>query len=372
LRLATIVQIALALSVILTSAEAADFSLRVIGQTVFPTGTMFQGVEFGGISGIDRASDGGFFAISDDRGGERGLPRFYKLGLAYDSTGFHSVTINQQIWMQQPDGSKFPAASRTVDPESIRVAPNGNLYWCSEGIWDSDPANRYQPFVREMKANGEFVREFTTPAQFNYADNRTTGGRNNKLFEALAVTPGGIIFVANEGALIQDGNITSLGSGSTIRVTAIDPSSGNATAQFAYRLPPIPMDGALSNSGLPDNGLSELLAVSDTQFIAVERSYAPGIGNVIRLVLTEITPSTTDIGSIPSLVGASYKPMSRELLLDMSIEYKGIELDNIEAITWGSTLANGNRTLILVSDNNFSASQVTQFIALEVVPSSEH
>lgn len=372
MRLATLVQIALALPVILTSVEAADFSLRVIGQTVLPTGTMFQGVEFGGISGLDRASDGVFFAISDDRGGERGTPRFYKLGLAYDSTGFHSVVINQQIWMKQPDGSNFPATSRTVDPESIRIVPNGNLYWSSEGVWNFDPGKRNQPFVREMTSDGEFVREFTTPAQYNYADNRTTGGRNNKLFEALAVTPGGKFFVANEDALIQDGNITSLENGSIIRVTAIDPNSRNATTQFAYRLLPIPQDGALGSSGLPDNGLSELLAISDTQFIAVERAYAPGIGNIIRLVLTEIAPSTTDISSIPSLVGASFQPMSHELLLEMSIEYQGIKLDNIEAISWGKNLANGNRTLILVSDNNFSPNQVTQFIALEVVPSSKH
>jgi hypothetical protein len=31
-------------------------------------------------------------------------------------------------------------------------------------------------------------------------------------------------------------------------------------------------------------------------------------------------------------------------------------------------LTNGNRSLILVSDNNFSSLQTTQFLALEVVP----
>lgn len=41
-------------------------------------------------------------------------------------------------------------------------------------------------------------------------------------------------------------------------------------------------------------------------------------------------------------------------------------LDNIEGITWGPTLASGNRTLVLVSDNNFSGTQFTQFVALEV------
>ena len=71
-------------------AEAADFSLRYIGQQSVPTGTLFEGVEFGGISALDRAADGSYYALSDDRGGERGTPRFYQLGLDYDASGFHA------------------------------------------------------------------------------------------------------------------------------------------------------------------------------------------------------------------------------------------------------------------------------------------
>ncbi len=37
-------------------AMAADFSLRVIGEQRIATGTLFEGVEFGGISGLDRAA----------------------------------------------------------------------------------------------------------------------------------------------------------------------------------------------------------------------------------------------------------------------------------------------------------------------------
>jgi hypothetical protein len=39
--------------------------------------------------------------------------------------------------------------------------------------------------------------------------------------------------------------------------------------------------------------------------------------------------------------------------------------DNIEGLSWGP-LHNGKRTLILVSDNNFSPTQFTQFVALEL------
>lgn len=354
----------------LSTASAGEFSLRLIGSTSIATGTLFQGVEFGGISGLDRDADGTFWAISDDRGGERGTPRFYNLSLNYDAAAFHGVTINSQTYMLRPDGTTFPGNARTVDPEGIRVAPNGNLYWSSEGNWSANSASRYQPFVREMKTNGEFVREFATPAMFNYVDNATTGGRNNKLFEALTVSPNGTIFTANEDALVQDGNITTLSSGSVVRVTSLDPVSGGTLAQYAYELPPIPVDAAPGAPFGPDNGLPELLALSDTEFIALERAFASGVGNTIRLVLTG-TEGATDVSGIPGLVGAAYTPMSRELLLEMPITYEGITMDNFEAMTWGETLSNGNRTLVLAVDNNFSTTQTTLFMAFEVTPVPE-
>jgi len=328
-------------------------------------------VEFGGISGIDRLANGQFVALSDDRGGERGTPRFYRLGLDYDASGFHGVSILGQTNMLRPDGTAFPANARTVDPEGIRVLANGNLAWSSEGNWNANAAARFQPFVREMKADGSFVRQYTLPAMFDYVDNTSTGGRSNKLFEALAVTPDGTLFTANEDALIQDGPITTLAAGSVVRVTAIDGTTGIAGRQYAYQLPNIPVDAALGAPFGPDNGLPELLALSETDFIAVERAFAFGVGNTIRLVHTRISPQTTDVSGLASLEGTGYTPMTRDVLLEMPLVWNGITMDNIEAISWGHTLANGHRTLVLAADNNFSTTQLTQFIALEVSPVPE-
>ncbi|MGW7811327.1 esterase-like activity of phytase family protein [Staphylococcus xylosus] len=43
------------------------------------------------------------------------------------------------------------------------------------------------------------------------------------------------------------------------------------------------------------------------------------------------------------------------------------KVDNIEGITFGKKLANGNDSLVVVSDNNFNKSQISQFIVFEVV-----
>ncbi|UXE64571.1 MAG: esterase-like activity of phytase family protein [Woronichinia naegeliana WA131] len=57
-------------------------------------------------------------------------------------------------------------------------------------------------------------------------------------------------------------------------------------------------------------------------------------------------------------------PAKKTLLLDLTS--LGIPIDNVEGITFGSTLPNGERSLILVSDNNFSSTQFTQFLAFGV------
>ena len=72
---------------------------------------------------------------------------------------------------------------------------------------------------------------------------------------------------------------------------------------------------------------------------------------------------------LPSLVDARYVPMRKRYLLDfdeLKAQY-GLTLDNAEGLSWGHPLANGNRTLIVVADNNFSTAQATQFIAFEVI-----
>jgi hypothetical protein len=39
-------------------------------------------------------------------------------------------------------------------------------------------------------------------------------------------------------------------------------------------------------------------------------------------------------------------------------------IDNVEGLTWGPRLASGERSLLLVSDDNFAAEEFTRFIAL--------
>jgi hypothetical protein len=67
------------------------------------------------------------------------------------------------------------------------------------------------------------------------------------------------------------------------------------------------------------------------------------------------------------LQGAAYQPAKKRLILNLN-ESNLPYVDNLEGIAWGPLLANGHNSLVLVSDNNFNATQVTQLLAFEVIP----
>ncbi|MCW7536582.1 esterase-like activity of phytase family protein [Aquabacterium sp. A7-Y] len=155
---------------------------------------------------------------------------------------------------------------------------------------------------------------------------------------------------------------------SASRLLALDRDSGEAVAEYVYvsdAVSAAPQPG----SGFATNGLVELLHVpgSDDLLLAVERSFSEGVGNSIKLYLAHLD-GATDVLGIDSLQGRSYASVQKELLLDLGS--LGVALDNIEGLTWGPSI-NGRQTLVLVADNNFASTQVTQFLAFEVTPVPE-
>jgi 3-phytase len=120
--------------------------------------------------------------------------------------------------------------------------------------------------------------------------------------------------------------------------------------------PPVP------STNFAVNGLVELLPFNDHFMLSMERSFsvgAPGTGNTIKLYSVDLHGATNVDGD--SIVGVKkLKPVQKTLLLDLRT--LGIPLDNVEGMTLGPRLPDGRRSLVLVSDNNFAASQFTQFL----------
>ena len=359
---------------------AAAATLDYIGQAVLATGTQYAGTQVGGLSGIDYdLATRSYVVISDDRS-QYAPARFYTLTLDFDrfsrsnAPGAAGVAFTGVTTLRDASGAAF--GPNKVDAESVRLVHgaqgNTTLLWTNEGQRSS--AGFQNPTLRESTLGGEQLREFTIPAAFlpagsnggNAAGDR--GIRNNLAFESLTLsTDGKSVYIATESALAQDGAIATVNAGSPVRVAQFDYASGQRMAEFVYQLDAIPV-APVPASGSADNGLVELLAVGDGSFIALERSYAAGVGNSIRLYLTS-TAGATDVAGLSSLAGASFTSMQKSLLLDLGTlrndDGSALRLDNVEGISWGAD-HEGRKTLLLVSDNNFSGSQFTQFIALGI------
>lgn len=369
---------ALMLALAASAPMAAPVGFDYLGQATLATGSLFAGTQVGGLSGIDYdAATQTYIAISDDRS-QLNPARYYRMAL--DTTQFQrannagaaGVQFTGVTTLRNLDGQPFAAG--TVDPEAIRLvrgASGPTLLWTSEG--QRSAAGLQNPTLRQMHLDGTPVRGFDVPATFlpagsvagNGAGDR--GVRNNLAFESLTLSSDGTrAYVATEGALVQDGPAATLAGGSNSRMAEFNLASGQRTAEYVYRTDAIV--AAPTPGGFADNGLVEMLAVSEGRFIAMERSFSTGVGFNIRLYLTD-TVGATDVSSLASLQGASFNGMRKSLLLDLGTlrndDGSALLLDNVEGITWGAD-AGGRRTLMLVADNNFSSAEFTQFIALGV------
>ena len=333
-------------------AQPEPLELGFLGQAVTPYGTSFGGLQIGGLSALtyDAESDA-FLALSDDRSPQA---RFFTVRLDLSdgalSTGDQSFTGVQILANQAGQ----PFANGSIDPEELAIAGDGSLYLSSEG----DANALVAPFVGTFSAYGAQTGSLPAGADYLPTANQSSGIRNNLAFEALTLSPDGRrLFVGTENALHQDGPAADLYTGSPSRVVEYDTATGRAVREYTYRTEPV-QDVPTPAGAFANNGLVESLALDDRgTLLALERSFSTGVpGNDIRLFIARPDPAGAD--------ASGRVPLRKELVLDF--DGLGIALDNVEGMTFGPDLPDGRRTLVLVSDDNFSETQVTQFLAFAV------
>ena len=105
------------------------------------------------------------------------------------------------------------------------------------------------------------------------------------------------------------------------------------------------------------NGLVELLATDRLGgMLAMERAFSNGVGNDVRLY---------EVRALRAPWSRGDQPLRKRELINFGTA-TGLTIDNLEGMTFGPRLRDGRELLIVVSDNNFSSGQVTQFLAFAV------
>jgi hypothetical protein len=353
----------------LPGAPTAEYSvagLRFIGEQRIPLRLEFDGTTAGGFSGIDYDPRSQTWFIESDDRSNINPARFYTAKLDYDAHSFRSVALTGVRFFRQADGSVYPGPAKggdVPDIETIRVDPlDGSLWYASEG----DRRFGLNPWLRHATREGGFVGEMPLPENFKVWKDAQKGSRNNLSLEGLSFAPDGqSLWLSLEAPLYEDGPEPTPSQGAVTRITRFA-RDGRVLGQYAYEIDAIPAAPAPGKAA--DNGVSEILAVNSHEVLVLERAAVQGADglykNYIRVYAMD-TDGASDVRDIPALAGAKFTPARKRLVLDLNT--LGLPaLDNIEGISWGPVLENGRRSLVLISDDNFGAKQVTQLLLFEV------
>jgi len=354
----------LLISILITSCashskESDKIELSFLDEYVIPIDEEFEGTLIGGISGIDYV-DGIYYLVVDDSK----HPRFLKAEINIQNRSILEINIIDVVSLKNDPFYKENA----LDLESIVFdSKSKNVLFTSEG----SIRNGKNPLLFISDSKGHFLKNIPLPNRF-FATS-VAEPIHNKTLEGLSK---GIdnkgYWTAMELPLLIDGDQPKyLEANSPIRITYFDKEKEEATKEYVYQLSPIskPYKGDFNL-----NGITDLLEFKPNHFFVIERTYQGGYGsygNIVRIYHAYADVNTTNSLNINSLRESKYIPLKKELIIDFEnfkSELTENIIDNIEGITFGPTLPNGNKTLLFVADDNFQAygKQLNQFILFEL------
>ncbi|WP_436870149.1 esterase-like activity of phytase family protein [Staphylococcus shinii] len=346
--------------------------LKLIDSKTIPHNQIYNNTKIGGISGITyNPKSNKWYLLSDDRS-EHNPSRFYEANLNYNHRQLNNINIKNVHTLKQQNGNNYISKKQfnnkskdvVADPESIRFDPwTNNILYTSEG----DRSLGLNPFIRFSNLKGDFISEVPISDSLKMDTQTKKGFRNNLALEGSTFSvDGNSIWTSMEAPLIQDGPVPTANSGALSRITQYD-RQGNVLSEYAYPVDSVPY--AQDNVKTAENGVSEILAINNHEFLTLERASVQSsdgsFKNYVRIYKIDVNHAS-DIKNITALQNSQVTPVKKKLVANLNNEQLD-KVDNIEGMTFGKKLANGNDSLVIASDNNFNKSQVSQIIVFEVL-----
>lgn len=349
-------------------------AMRFIGSYEVPHNLSFRGTTVGGLSGIDYDKEKQlYYLICDDRSAINPA-RFYTAKIRFSEQKIDTVYFTDVTTLKQQNGKPYPASktdpAHTPDPEALRYDPrSGYMLWTSEGerIVKKGDTVLENPAITRILPNGKYIDTLRLPANLRMQA-AEKGPRQNGVLEGLSFADNyKTLYVNVEEPLYEDGPRADLKeNGAYIRIYRFAVSSRKNTAQYAYKLEPVAYP-AITETAFKINGVPDILDAGDQQLIVLERSFSTGrMPCTVRIFLANLKGAENISNNRSLKIKPAIKPVKKKLLLNM--DSLGIYVDNVEGITFGPTLPNGHKTLVLVTDNNFLALEKTQFFVFECIP----
>jgi hypothetical protein len=324
----------------------------------------------GGISAIDYTGTADDYLLLPDRGPADGATPYscrlhhLKLIVRPESQPAVEATITSTTMLVDEEGrnltgsakaftGRSPARWQRFDPEGVRRGPQGSIYLSDE----------YGPTVAEFSENGKRIHFFEMPAKLlvrhpsgsaeEEATANSTGRQPNGGMEGLAInTSGKKLLGAMQRPLIQDSipdeKLPGKRVGTNTRLIELDLAKGT-TREFLYSL------------DATANGISEILAINDQEFLVLERDGRPGKEARAKRLYKINLRGATDISQRESLppqeIPQGVVPVQKSLFLDLLDPKFGLAGEDfpekVEGITFGPDLPDGRHLLIVAIDNDF-------------------
>ena len=342
-------------------------------------------------SGLAYSGEGTTYFAVADRGPKGGstsyINRIYRLDISLSRSGDNRYrvepSLKSTLLLSPGNGQYFTGkadahdttnspAGRRLDSEGVRVTACGKTaFVCDE----------YGPFIYEIDLKtGLRVRSLPIPHRYEVdfpsakaaieRDHNLHGRQHNRGFEGIALTPDGTRLVAAlQQPLLQDGGLDAQNKphGLNCRLLEIDLKSG-AMREFVY-----PLDAPL-------NGVSEVAAINDHEFLIVEHDARPMAETTYKRIFRIDLSGATDVRDVPSLPPSgnavevagqarTIAPVRKALFLDLLNAGIPYMPEKVEGLAFGPDLPDGRHLLIVSSDNDFVPTQPNQFWAFAVDPS---
>lgn len=355
----------------ITNAQSIK-KLTFLNEFDIPYNYQFQNTTVGGLSGIDynpKANE--YYLICDDRALINPV-RFYTAKINLKAGKIDTAFFIAQTELRQSNGTLFPSLSidpaHAPDPEAIRFNNTKKYFvWTSEGdrIVKDGNATLQDPAIVIMDSNGKDIGRFPLPAQFRMSKDEK-GPRQNGVFEGVCFADNDkTMYVTTEAPLYQDGPAAGLKDTTAfVRILKYDVEKKKLLAQYAYKLEPI-AHAPTPADGFKVNGIVDILAIGNDEFMITERSFSTGVKNCTIKVFKCSFKTAQDVANIQSLKANRPKMLVKKQLL-LNMDSLNIYIDNVEGATFGPRLSNGKRSMVFVSDNDFGATRKTQFLLFQV------
>lgn len=377
---------------LLGSVTAAD-DIQLIGTVALPgtasdlskaAGTFADGTphdRLGGFSAIDYDSRRSRYIVLPDRGPADGAfeyhCRFHEFEISVTPGRSSAVSarllathmlVDEQktpfVGLASVINRKHPELSLRLDPEGVRVGPDGTVYVCDE----------YGPHLFAFDARGRLLKRFDVPQHLQVVHHHESkdeehslnsrGRQTNRGFEGLAISPdGNRLYAMLQGPLLQDHPYDSDGErlGLHCRLVEFDLQTGK-TRELVY---------VLDDASL---GISEVLMLDEQRILVLERDSKAGAKAKSKRLYAADFSQATDVGQIQSLpattLPANVRPMTKRLYLDLLDPQFGLTGEQIpakvEGLAFGPDLPDGRRLLIVCSDNDFNGEEPSYLYAFAV------